>query len=72
MAIAAFLVGIEHVGPAQASIISTLEPVITLILGMLLLGESVSAGQLAGGVMVLAAAVLLAQGQATKKEASKQ
>lgn len=60
MAIASFLVGIKHVGPAQASIISTLEPVITLCLGVALLSESVSAGQLTGGAMVLAAVVLLA------------
>lgn len=60
IAIAAFLVGIKYVGPAQASIISTLEPVITLCLGVALLAESVSGGQLAGGAMVLAAVVLLA------------
>lgn len=61
IAIAAFLVGIKHIGPAQASIVSTLEPVITLCLGAMLLGESVSTGQLAGGAMVLIAVVLLAQ-----------
>jgi len=60
VAIACFLVGIKYVGPAQASIISTLEPVITLCLGIALLGESASAGQLAGGAMVLAAVVMLA------------
>jgi drug/metabolite transporter (DMT)-like permease len=59
VAIASFLVGIKHVGPAQASIISTLEPVITLCLGVALLSESVSAGQLVGGAMVLGAVVLL-------------
>lgn len=59
VAIAAFLVGIKYIGPAQASIISTLEPVITLCLGVVLLGETVSAGQLLGGAMVLAAVVML-------------
>lgn len=61
IAIAAFLVGIKNIGAAQASIISTLEPVITLCLGVALLGESVSTGQLVGGALVLAAVVLLAQ-----------
>ncbi len=61
IAIAFFLIGIKHIGASQASIISTLEPVITLCLGVALLGESVSAGQLLGGVMVLAAVILLAQ-----------
>lgn len=59
LAIASFLIGIKYIGPAQASIISTLEPVITLCLGVALLGESVSGGQLVGGTMVLAAVVLL-------------
>lgn len=61
IAIAAFLAGVKHVGPARASIISTMEPVITIGLGVALLGESVSAGQLVGGAMVLTAVVLLAQ-----------
>lgn len=61
IAIAAFLAGIKHIGAAQASIISTLEPVITIALGALLLGESVSASQLVGGALVLMAVILLAQ-----------
>lgn len=61
IAIAAFLAGVKHVGPARASIISTLEPVITICLGVALLSESVSAGQLAGGAMVLGAVIMLAQ-----------
>ena len=60
IAIAAFLVGIKYIGAAQASIISTLEPVITLCLGVALLGESVSGGQLVGGTLVLGAVVMLA------------
>ncbi|WP_194720635.1 DMT family transporter [Noviherbaspirillum malthae] len=60
VAVTTFLVGIRHVGPSQASIISTLEPVITLCLGVALLSESVSAGQLLGGAMVLCAVILLA------------
>jgi drug/metabolite transporter (DMT)-like permease len=61
MAIAFFLIGIKYIGAAQASIMSTLEPVITLCLGVALLGEAVSTGQLVGGAMVLTAVVLLAQ-----------
>jgi drug/metabolite transporter (DMT)-like permease len=61
LAIAAFLAGIKHIGAAQASIISTMEPVITLGLGVMLLDETVSASQMLGGAMVLAAVILLAQ-----------
>ncbi|RJF97689.1 DMT family transporter [Noviherbaspirillum saxi] len=60
IAVASFLVGIKYVGASQASIISTLEPVITLCLGVVLLAETVSSGQLIGGAMVLAAVVMLA------------
>ncbi|HCE10166.1 MAG TPA: EamA family transporter [Oxalobacteraceae bacterium] len=61
LAIAAFLTGIKRIGAAQASIISTLEPVITLILGVALLDESISVSQLIGGTLVLTAVILLAQ-----------
>ncbi len=61
IAISCFLIGIRYIGASQASIISTAEPVITVCLGVALLGESVSPGQLAGGAMVLTAVVLLAR-----------
>lgn len=60
VAITSFLIGIKYVGASHASIISTLEPVVTLCLGVALLGESASTGQLVGGTMVLTAVVLLA------------
>jgi drug/metabolite transporter (DMT)-like permease len=61
MAIAFFLVGVKVIGASQASILSTLEPVLTLTIGVLLLGEHVSGTQLFGGAMVLIAVSLLAQ-----------
>jgi drug/metabolite transporter (DMT)-like permease len=61
IAICTFLVGIKVIGPARASIISTLEPVVTICLGVIFLGESVSPQQLVGGAMVLGAVALLAQ-----------
>lgn len=70
IAIAAFLSGIKRIGAAQASIISTLEPVITLVLGVALLDESISVSQLLGGTLVLVAVVLLAQRPALRAVAS--
>lgn len=61
IAISCFLIGIKYIGASQASIISTAEPVITLCLGVALLGETVTPGQLVGGGLVLAAVVLLAR-----------
>lgn len=61
MAIAAFLSGVKEIGASQSSIISTLEPVITLTIGVSILGETASSSQLLGGAMVLIAVILLAQ-----------
>lgn len=61
VAILSFFAGLKRVGPARASIVSTLEPVVTVALAWALLGESLSAQQLAGGVLVLGAAAWLAR-----------
>ena len=59
MALGTFLAGLQRVGPTTASLLSTLEPVFTIILAVILLGESLSGGQLFGGVLILAAVLLL-------------
>jgi drug/metabolite transporter (DMT)-like permease len=60
MAIAAFFAGLRHVGPTMASVLSTLEPVVTVGLGVGFLGESLSLPNLAGSILVLCAAAGLA------------
>jgi drug/metabolite transporter (DMT)-like permease len=55
--IALFLAGLRRVGPAAASILSTLEPVVTVALAFVAFGESLGPAQLAGGALVLAAAL---------------
>jgi drug/metabolite transporter (DMT)-like permease len=55
--IALFLAGLKRVGPAAASILSTLEPVVTVALAFVAFGESLGPAQLAGGALVLAAAL---------------
>jgi drug/metabolite transporter (DMT)-like permease len=61
IAILAFFAGLKRVGPAVASIVSTLEPVVTVALAWLILGETLTLAQLAGGALVLACAALLAR-----------
>jgi drug/metabolite transporter (DMT)-like permease len=61
VAIMAFFAGLRIVGPATASIVSTLEPVVTVALAWLLLGESLAPVQLLGGALVLASAAWLAR-----------
>jgi drug/metabolite transporter (DMT)-like permease len=59
MPVSAFLLGLRHVGPSTASIVSCFEPVVTVSLAMALYGERLGPAQLAGGALVLAAVVLL-------------
>jgi drug/metabolite transporter (DMT)-like permease len=49
-----FLWGLGHVGASRAGIISTLEPLSAALLAYLWLGQSLGAGQIAGGLMVIA------------------
>ncbi len=59
VAVSAFFAGLRRVGPSEAAILSTFEPVVTVALAFLVLGERLTPAQLAGGVLVLAAVVLL-------------
>ncbi|MDX9995333.1 MAG: DMT family transporter [Rhodocyclaceae bacterium] len=61
LAILGFFKGLEKLGAADASTLSTLEPLVTLTLAALVLGEGVTAMQLAGGALILAAVVYLAR-----------
>jgi drug/metabolite transporter (DMT)-like permease len=51
--------GLKHVSSARASIISVLEPLVTLFIGILLLGETVSASQITGVILLLASTLLV-------------
>jgi drug/metabolite transporter (DMT)-like permease len=65
-AILGFFKGLERLGAADASTLSTLEPLVTLGLAALVLGESVTAMQFAGGALILAAVIYLARGSAIR------
>lgn len=59
VAVSAFFAGLRRVGPSEAAILSTFEPPVTVVLAFLILGERLTAPQLAGGALVLVAVVLL-------------
>lgn len=54
-AIALFFAGLRRVGSTAASILSTLEPVVTVALAFLVFGEALGRAQLGGGALVLLA-----------------
>jgi drug/metabolite transporter (DMT)-like permease len=58
-AIVLFFAGLRRVGPTTASILATVEPLVTVVLAFLVFGERLGAVQLAGGVLVLSAVLVL-------------
>jgi drug/metabolite transporter (DMT)-like permease len=61
IAIVTFFAGVERIGPTSASTLSTFEPVVSVVLAGLILGERLSPLSLVGGALILAAVVLLAR-----------
>lgn len=59
-AVSLFFAGLKRVGPTTASILSTAEPVVTVLLAFLVFGELLGAVQLIGGALVLGAVLVLA------------
>src|SRR5206468_6856593 len=58
-----FLAGLARIGPLRASTLSTFEPVMTAAVGVIALGERFAPIQLAGGILIILAAVLSARSQ---------
>ena len=59
-AVSLFFAGLKRVGPTTASVLSTVEPVVTVVLAFLVFGELLGALQLLGGGLVIAAVLVLA------------
>ncbi|WP_434509940.1 DMT family transporter [Desulfitobacterium sp. AusDCA] len=57
--IVGFFGGITRIGAANASIISTLEPVITVGLSVFLLGDALSVFQIVGGFLIIAGVFII-------------
>ena len=60
LAMVLLFAGLARLGPSRTALISTLEPVVTVLAAWFLLGEHLGPLQLAGGVLVLGGALLLA------------
>lgn len=59
IAILTFFQGLKLVGPSKASIISTMEPVLTILVAFMLFGEKMSLWQVVGAGLVIGAVVLV-------------
>lgn len=54
-----FILGLRLVGPSRAAILSTFEPAATVLLAVIILGETANPIQYLGGALILASVVLL-------------
>ena len=59
LAISLFLAGLPRIGAARSALLSTWEPVVTVLLAVLILGDRLSIVQVFGGVLVLVAVILV-------------
>ncbi|MBI4742193.1 MAG: DMT family transporter [Betaproteobacteria bacterium] len=61
LAVVGFFAAMQRLGAADAASLSTLEPVVTVLLAAIFLGEEIGVWQIAGGAIILAAVVVLAR-----------
>lgn len=61
VALMAFIEGVRIIGPSKAAIFSTLEPIVALILGILILGEPISARIIIGSIMIVMSIMILSK-----------
>jgi drug/metabolite transporter (DMT)-like permease len=59
VAIGFFFAGLRRVGPTSASILATVEPVVTVLLAFVVFGETLAALQVLGAALVLTSVVVL-------------
>jgi drug/metabolite transporter (DMT)-like permease len=64
--VVAFLAGLERIGPTNAAMLSTLEPVVTVLLAAWIFGEQLQSIALFGGGMILAAVIMLTRGESSE------
>ena len=65
--VATFLAGLERIGPTNSAMLSTLEPVVTVLLAAWLFGEKLAWIVLLGGGLILIAVILLTRNDMEKK-----
>ena len=56
-----FFAGVSRVGPGEAAVLSTIEPVVSIAVGVLALNEQVTGFRLLGAALVLVSVAVLAQ-----------
>ncbi len=63
-----FLAGLERVGPTNAAMLSTIEPIVTVLLATWLFGDKLLPIVLVGGFLILIAVVILTRAEMQSKD----
>ena len=66
VAVAAFFGALALLGPSDTAVVSTIEPVVSVLAAFVVLGERLTVVQMLGGLLVLAAVVVLARARPTE------
>ena len=61
VALMTFLQGVKIIGPSNAAIFSTLEPIVSLILGVIILGEPLSKRIIIGSIFIVVSILILSR-----------
>lgn len=67
--VTAFLAGLERVGPTNAAMLSTIEPIVTVLLATILFGDQLAPIVLVGGAFILVAVLLLTRTEMASTDA---
>jgi drug/metabolite transporter (DMT)-like permease len=68
IAIITFFAGLKRIGPTNASMLSTFEPVTTVVLAAIVFGEEITFTRIVGGVLILMAVILLANSEFRRRD----
>jgi len=68
VAITTFFQGVRLIGPSRASILSSIEPATAIIMASVLFAESLNTYQIAGGLLIILAALMTAFSKRTRRE----
>ena len=61
LAVRSFQIGVRYIGPQNAAILSTFEPITSLIVGILVYKEAFTLAGIAGCVLILSSVVITAR-----------
>ena len=71
IAISTFFAGLNLIGAVNASLLSTFEPVTTMLLAALMFSETIGAVQIAGTVLILISAIVIARNSSKEEKNQK-